>query len=99
MYCGCLAGEEIIYIKPNGDVGACSYLPIIEGNIRDKKISNIIRDSDLFNTLKGYKGKLKGKCGLCKEKNICGGCRAVSFYNNGDVLSEDPRCLLEVSNE
>jgi MoaA/NifB/PqqE/SkfB family radical SAM enzyme len=37
---------------------------------------------------------LKGKCGTCKYKNICGGCRSRAYATSGDYLAEDPVCWL-----
>jgi MoaA/NifB/PqqE/SkfB family radical SAM enzyme len=35
---------------------------------------------------------LKGKCGKCEFKEVCGGCRARAFEATGDFLAEEPLC-------
>lgn len=92
---GCLAGDEILYIKPNGDVGVCAYIPEIVGNIRKTSLVKLINNSPLFQKLNNWRCKLEGKCGKCKYKYVCGGCRAVALIkNNNNIIAEDPRCLI-----
>jgi radical SAM protein with 4Fe4S-binding SPASM domain len=38
------------------------------------------------------KALLKGKCGLCEYRKICGGSRARAWAETGDYLAADPRC-------
>ena len=34
------------------------------------------------------------QCGVCTFADMCGGSRARAWAATGDVLSEDPACLL-----
>ena len=54
--------------------------------------SEIWRDSPLFNELRDFDG-LKGKCGVCEYKTVCGGCRARAYEVTGDYLAEEPYCV------
>jgi MoaA/NifB/PqqE/SkfB family radical SAM enzyme len=36
------------------------------------------------------KSVLKGKCGICEFKEICGGSRARAYAVTGDYLESDP---------
>ena len=36
--------------------------------------------------------RLKGKCGPCEFKRVCGGCRARAYEATGDFLAEEPLC-------
>jgi radical SAM protein with 4Fe4S-binding SPASM domain len=36
--------------------------------------------------------KLKGKCGPCEFKRVCGGCRARAYEATGDFMNEEPLC-------
>lgn len=94
-YSGCTAGDEIIYIDYKGNVGACSYIPIFVGNIKDKPLDEILNNDKLFTDLINYKKNLKGKCSKCTYKMICGGCRANALALKNSILEEDPLCLLE----
>lgn len=91
---GCLAGEETLYIKPNGDVGVCPYVPKTVGNVKERPLIEMINKTSLFQKLDNYREKLKGKCKECKFKYLCGGCRAVALVLNKDLYGEDPRCLV-----
>lgn len=94
-YSGCTAGDEIIYIDYKGNVGACSYIPIFAGNVKEKTVDEILNNNKLFTDLVNYKKNLKGKCSKCSYKMICGGCRANALALKNSILEEDPLCLLE----
>ena len=93
-YAGCEAGDEIIYIDFKGNVGACSYIPIFADNIKERPLDEILKNNQLFITLREYKEKLKGKCQKCTYKMICGGCRASALALKRSLLADDPLCLL-----
>lgn len=38
---GCLADKGMVYIKPNGDVWACPFLPVQVGNVRKERMDSI----------------------------------------------------------
>ena len=88
---GCLAGTSYCVIIPNGDVHPCPYLPIKVGNVRETPFSDIWANAEMFKTLR--ENDLKGKCGTCDCKEICGGCRARAYYYaDGDFMAEEPWC-------
>lgn len=93
---GCAAGWGLIYVKPNGDVWPCPFVPVSGGNIRNKSLSEIHKKSDIFVNL-ADRDKLKGKCGECENRNICGGCRGKAYAASGDALGEDPTCYIHHS--
>ncbi len=67
------------------------------GNVKDRKFSEIWQDiSDpLMAGLKKDKRPLKGRCGLCQYKTVCGGNTRVRAYQlTGDPWQEDPACYL-----
>ena len=67
------------------------------GNVREKGLSEIIRENGTFKALRSRE-KLTGKCGRCHYRESCGGCRALAYYHNGDILAEDPSCFFEPAN-
>ncbi len=91
-FTGCTAGITRFHIFPNGDVTPCAYLPVRAGNIRETALLDIIEHSEVFKALRAR--KLKGRCGTCKYKDICGGCRSRAYALTGDYLAEDPVCTL-----
>lgn len=86
---GCRAAIGMLSIKPNGDVVPCPLLEVKAGNVREMSLREIL-NSKVFVELR--KREVKGKCGLCKYKVICGGCRVRAYLHSGDYLAEDPLC-------
>jgi radical SAM protein with 4Fe4S-binding SPASM domain len=82
---GCLAGLYYCRVYPNGDVTPCPYLPIKLGNIKEKTFSEIWFNSEVFKNLRDF-NTLKGKCGVCDYRNICGGCRARAYGLSSDFI-------------
>jgi Fe-coproporphyrin III synthase len=67
------------------------------GNVKSRKFSEIWPDTtdELMAGLKQAERPLKGRCGLCQFKTICGGNTRVRAYQlTGDVWQEDPACYL-----
>lgn len=90
---GCLAGKNFVFISRRGDVYPCGYFPLKAGSIREKKFIEIWEKSPLFMTLR--ERDLKGKCGSCGYRMVCGGCRARAFAETGDCMESDPLCCFE----
>jgi radical SAM protein with 4Fe4S-binding SPASM domain len=91
---GCLAGVGYCFISHVGNIQGCGYLDIEAGNIRESTFSKVWRDSSLFTRLRDI-SNLKGKCGYCEYKRICGGCRARAFETTGDYLASEPYCAYQ----
>ncbi len=75
---GCIAAFYYCRVCPTGDVTPCPYLPIKLGNTREKPFSEIWFNSKVLNDIRNP-DKLKGKCGKCHYRYICGGCRARAY--------------------
>ena len=96
---GCQAARSFAAVSAEGQVAPCVHLldsSCVCGNARSERLSEIIRDAPLFAALRQRAG-LKGKCGRCRYRQTCGGCRAQAFYHSGDVEGEDPTCFFEPS--
>ncbi|MCE4606389.1 MAG: radical SAM protein [Desulfurococcales archaeon] len=90
---GCGAGRIYAALQPNGDVAPCVFLPIKTGNIREKPFREIWDTSEVFQTLRNRE-LLKGYCGECPYKYVCGGCRARAYAYFQDITAPDPGCIL-----
>jgi radical SAM protein with 4Fe4S-binding SPASM domain len=82
---GCIAGLHYCRIYPNGDVTPCPYLPIKLGNVREQSFKDIWFNSTVFKNLRNP-ACLKGKCGACEFKTLCGGCRARAYGLSSDFI-------------
>lgn len=87
---GCLAGIHYCRITPEGGVTACPYIPDEEGSIRERPFWEIWDRSPGFQTLRHP--NLKGKCGDCEYRILCGGCRARPLAAGGELMDADPWC-------
>ncbi|MEI6045359.1 MAG: TIGR04053 family radical SAM/SPASM domain-containing protein [Chloroflexota bacterium] len=88
------SAEGFVFISLRGDVYPSGYLPLNAGNVREKSLVEIYRDSPLFQSLRD-KAQLGGRCGACEYKWVCGGSRSRSYAMTGDALSEEPFCIYE----
>jgi len=91
---GCGAGRIYAALQPNGDVTPCVFIPsVIVGNITKRSFSSIWSESEVFKALRN-RDRLRGSCGTCPYKYVCGGCRARALAYTGDILGSDPGCIL-----
>lgn len=92
---GCGAGTLYCAIQPNGLVTPCVFMPIVVGNLRKESFQDIWLHSKVMNDLRDRE-KLKGRCGRCPYKYVCGGCRARAYAYYHDYLTPDPGCIREL---
>ncbi|MBM4462059.1 MAG: radical SAM protein [Chloroflexi bacterium] len=91
---GCLAGVSFCFVSHCGKVQGCGYLNVEAGAIRKDGFGKIWNSSPLFRQLRDL-SNIKGKCGLCEYKEVCGGCRARAYEATGDWLASEPCCLYQ----
>ncbi len=90
----CFFGK-FMSVAENGEVIPCSYNDVYRvGNIKGKPLRAIweeMQQKEFFSKIKD-KANLKGKCGVCEFKELCGGCRSAALFYTGDIFGSDPRC-------
>ncbi len=84
----------MLFISHVGEVYPSGYLPLSAGNVRQRSVVDLYRNTDLFRGLRDPV-RLKGRCGACAWRTICGGSRARAFAVTGDPWAEDPNCLFQ----
>lgn len=84
-------GKGIMFISHTGDIYPSGFLPLSAGNVRSDDVLDVYRNSPVFKELRNP-DLLKGKCGACRYKAICGGSRARAFAETGDYLMSDTLC-------
>jgi len=88
-------GNGVIFVSHRGEVYPAGFLPYPSlGNVREKPLSSIYRDSPLLMELRDM-DRVKGKCGRCEFRWVCGGSRARAYAATGDYLSEEPCCAYQ----
>ena len=89
---GITDGRGMFFISHIGEVYPSGFLPVVAGNVRERKIKDIYDKSEIFVKLRDP-NNLKGKCGHCEFRFICGGSRARAFAMKGDYLEAEPCCI------
>ncbi len=96
----CSAGDRVANVDPGGNVYPCQFAQSqLEefkiGNVGDRKFSELWNDSanPVLAVFRKKTKFLKGKCGSCVYKDLCGGgCRIRAYAQYGDIWAEDPLC-------
>jgi len=93
---GCLGGKTFAFISHVGKVQICGFLDVVCGDLRQENFNfrRIWESSPLFRKLRDADA-LRGKCGICEYRRICGGCRARAFALTDDAMAEEPFCIYQ----
>jgi radical SAM protein len=84
-------GNGFLFISHIGEIQPSGFLPITAGDVRTDDIVEVYRHSQLFTDLRSP-DKIKGRCGICEYRDICGGQRGRAYGITGDYLETDPAC-------
>ncbi len=84
-------GNGIMFVGHDGAVYPSGFLPVCTGRVPEDNLVSIYRSNELFVNLRDP-SKLKGRCGSCEYRVICGGSRSRAFAELGDPFGEDPAC-------
>lgn len=87
-------GNGIAFVSHTGEVYPSGFLPLTTGNVREQSLVDLYRSSHWFVRLRNTDA-LRGKCGRCPFRAICGGSRARAYAHTGDPMASDPLCPYE----
>jgi len=87
-------GKGVVFISHTGDVQPSGFLNLVGGNVRLQSLRDIYKYSPVFERVRDY-SQIKGKCGVCEFKSICGGSRARAYALTGDPMQSDPYCVYQ----
>ncbi len=85
-------GKGFVFISHLGEVFPSGFLPVSAGNVRTQSLTDLYRHSPLFVSLRDIRN-LKGKCGVCEFREVCGGSRARAHALTGDMFAEESGCV------
>ena len=88
------AGKGHLFIAHNGEVYPSGFLPVSAGNVRTTTLKVLYREAPLFQALRNP-DLLRGRCGNCEYRGLCGGSRSRAYAVTGDYLAEEPCCTYE----
>jgi len=98
---GCQAARGFVGISAEGELAPCVHLldsSVTCGNVRQTPLSVLLETDPTMVALRDG-SRVKGKCGRCRYKHSCRGCRALAYYATGDCLEADPACFFEPVDE
>ena len=85
-------GNGVIFVSHKGEVYPAGFLPHpLLGNVREKPLADTYRNSPQLKALRDM-DRVKGRCGRCEFRWICGGSRARAYAVTGDCFGEEPLC-------
>ena len=85
-------GNGFLFISHVGDIQPSGFLPVTAGNVRSEDVVDVYRHSKIFTDLRSP-DKIKGRCGICEYRDVCGGQRGRAYGITGDYLESDPACI------
>ncbi len=87
-------GKLFAFIDHSGEVLPSRYLPVSAGNVLLQSLGDLYCEAPLFSSLRDS-SRLKGKCGRCPVRDVCGGSRARAYAASGDIFAADPSCAYQ----
>jgi radical SAM protein with 4Fe4S-binding SPASM domain len=87
-------GNGFLFISHIGEIQPSGFLPLTAGTVRENDVVDVYRNHPLFKDLRDY-SRLKGKCGYCEYRDVCGGQRGRAYGITGDYMETDPACAYE----
>ncbi|MEU7985047.1 TIGR04053 family radical SAM/SPASM domain-containing protein [Streptosporangium canum] len=88
------AGRGFVFVSHTGTVHPSGFLPVGAGSVRERPLTDIYRSAPLFTGLRDP-DRLRGRCGACEFRTICGGSRSRAYACSGDVFGEEPWCAYQ----
>ncbi len=89
---GCTIGINSFCINSGGYITPCSMINLRLGDLLKDRISDVWENNFFFKKMRNRETE---GCQKCVNRNVCGGCRAISFIKYGDYFKRDPRCLMK----
>jgi radical SAM protein with 4Fe4S-binding SPASM domain len=87
-------GRGVVFISSRGEICPSGFLPEVAGDIRVDDLLEIYREHPVFQHLRNPNA-LRGKCGRCSYKIVCGGSRSRAYAVTGDPFEADPLCVYQ----
>ena len=86
-------------VNSQGFVQPCTGVDLSVGNIREKSLAAVLRESGVIRDLRGIYRHIDPKCQACGFAGECYGCRGNAYQATGSYLAADPACWLNQPKE
>jgi GeoRSP system radical SAM/SPASM protein len=94
LVAGSVCGKLSLYIKPNGEITPCGFIPVTIGHILADDFGAVWEGSPVLEHLRHKSAA--GKCSGCSKFSAClGGCTARAYAVYGTYEAPDPHCWAE----
>jgi len=91
---GSVCGKLSLYIRPNGEITPCGFIPVTIGHILRDDLGKVWEESKVLEHLRNKSAS--GKCSGCEKFSSClGGCTARAFAVHGAWDAPDPHCWFQ----
>jgi len=87
-------GKGIMFVSHIGEIYPAGFLPLCCGRFPADNVVQVYQHHPTFLALRDPE-RLKGRCGRCEYRRLCGGSRARAYALTGDYLQADPDCSYE----
>jgi radical SAM protein with 4Fe4S-binding SPASM domain len=84
-------------VNSQGFVQPCPGVDVSVGNVRQKPLGVILRESRVIGDLRRVYRSIDPGCRTCEFAGACYGCRGNAFQATGDFLAADPGCWLRTA--
>ena len=95
----CLRHQFSCLVTSTGNVMPCVGVSMPIGSIRNQRLRNIIKNSEVLSDLKNHLNTIKGPCRTCEKAEYCYGCRGAAYQLTGDYLASDPLCWKNIDRQ
>jgi len=91
LVAGSVCGKLSLYIRPDGAVTPCGFIPVVIGHVLKDDLSKVWHESPVLRRLR--EKNASGRCASCDRFAAClGGCTARAYAAFGDFDAPDPHC-------
>jgi len=84
-------GKGIMFVSHTGEICPAGFLPLVCGRFPCDSVVNVYQNHPTFRMLRDPE-QLKGTCGVCEYRYVCGGSRARAYAVTGDPMAAEPDC-------
>jgi radical SAM protein len=84
-------GKGVMFVSHIGEIYPAGFLPLVCGRFPDDNVVDVYQNHPTFRMLRDPE-QLKGICGVCEYRYVCGGSRARAYAVTGDPMAAEPDC-------
>lgn len=88
----CLRHQYSCLVNAHGSILPCVGVTLPLGNVRERRLADILGDSEVLQDLRRHVETIHGPCAACEKSATCYGCRGAAYQLTGDYLASDPIC-------